>query len=249
MNEKQKLALLIVLSLGIHIIILYLIPSINLIPKDKEQIYEVKLIKKKPKKIVKKHKITKKNNKQINKKTAKKQVKKKKIQKKKINYAGLKKPNVELPNITNKEKINVPKGKVEVENLSPDQFTKSANVDVKKELKKESSKISNQKLTKANKNFSSNKDSFLQINSLSNERRGLVNYPPKPKFALENDTKVRIKFKINRFGIPMNIRFVTRSVSKIEKISLDYVNKLRFSAVEYEKPDEVEITLYFKVRK
>ena len=250
MTEKQRLPILIILSLAIHFLLLYYLPVINLNPKDKEQIYEVKLIKPKPKKVIVKKKTTTKIRKQHHaKKVVPKKVKKKTIQKKNINYAGLKKPDIVLPQIINKEKIDVPKGKVEVEDLSPDKFVRQANVNVNSEIQKENNNLKKtNQIYKSNKNTADNKESFLQINSLTNERRGLINYPPKPKFSLENNTKVKIKFKINRFGIPMNIRFVTRSVSQIEKISLDYVNKLRFSAVEYEKPDEVEITLYFKVK-
>jgi outer membrane biosynthesis protein TonB len=248
MKESTRLPILIIFSLLLHIGILSVLPVINFNRVDEEKVYEVKLIKPKPQKPAasKKVRAVKKTNKKVN-----KQPKiKKEVPKKKIDYASFKKPNIVLPSINNEEKINVPDSIVDNQNnnLNGENLSPSANV--------------NNELSKASKSFNNNKNlnkkgvkgsiysnsDFFEIKNLSDNQRRLLNKPKPPKYSLENDSKIVLKFYIDKYGKPTKITYVTRSDSKVEKLAMDYVNKLRFGAVDYDTLDAVQITLYFKVK-
>lgn len=90
--------------------------------------------------------------------------------------------------------------------------------------------------------------SFFVLDSISNSKRGIAHTPPEPSFALTQNTKVSVRFKIDRQGNTYGIVLITRTDSKIERLAVEFVEKLKFSSVTYAGSDSAEITLYFKVR-
>lgn len=90
--------------------------------------------------------------------------------------------------------------------------------------------------------------SFFVLENISNNRRRITHVPPKPTFSLSNDTKVNVRFKIDKQGTTYGIVLITRSDSNIEKLAVEFVERLKFNSVTYATNDSAEITLYFKVR-
>lgn len=90
--------------------------------------------------------------------------------------------------------------------------------------------------------------SFFVLDNISNSRRGIAHTPPEPSFSLTSDTKVSVRFKIDRQGNTYGIVLITRSDSNIERLAVEFVEKLKFSSVTYADSDSAEITLYFKVK-
>ncbi|MGE4496935.1 MAG: hypothetical protein AB7E48_03570 [Deferribacterales bacterium] len=90
--------------------------------------------------------------------------------------------------------------------------------------------------------------SFFVLENISNNKRRITHVPPKPAFSLANDTKVNVRFKIDKQGTTYGIVLITRSDSNIEKLAVEFVERLKFNSVTYAVNDSAEITLYFKVR-
>lgn len=88
---------------------------------------------------------------------------------------------------------------------------------------------------------------FFVIKNLAGSRR-LVSIPEKPIFALSADTNVRVGFKVDREGNTHSILLLNRTDSKIERLAIDFVQKLKFNAVLDTSPETAEIILYFRVR-
>ena len=79
--------------------------------------------------------------------------------------------------------------------------------------------------------------------------RKVVYLPPDPVFALANDTKVTVRFNIDKAGNTYNIIFITRSSVDVEKLAADYVSRMKFDAVIENREDFAQITMQFKVQK
>jgi len=88
---------------------------------------------------------------------------------------------------------------------------------------------------------------FFVIKNLSATRK-LVSTPEKPVFSLSADTTVRASFKIDKEGSTYSILLLNRTDSKIERLAIDFIQKLKFNAVLTTSNEPVEITLYFRVR-
>ncbi|WP_022850414.1 hypothetical protein [Limisalsivibrio acetivorans] len=89
---------------------------------------------------------------------------------------------------------------------------------------------------------------FFVMENITNVERKLAYIPPRPSFSLQNDTKMTVRFKIDKEGKTYAVIPITRTDKKIEQLAIDFVSRLRFNAVRYAKPDQAEMTLYFRVR-
>jgi outer membrane biosynthesis protein TonB len=90
--------------------------------------------------------------------------------------------------------------------------------------------------------------SFFVLENITNNKRKISYIPERPKFSLSNNTKVKVRFKIDKQGNTYGILLVTRSDSTIERLAVDFVEKLKFNSVVYAYNDTAEMTIYFKVR-
>ena len=79
--------------------------------------------------------------------------------------------------------------------------------------------------------------------------RKVVYLPPVPVFALANDTKVTVRFNIDKAGSTYNIIFITRSSVDVEKLAADYVSHMKFDAIIENREDFAQITMQFRVQK
>ena len=79
--------------------------------------------------------------------------------------------------------------------------------------------------------------------------RKVVYLPPDPVFALANDTKVTVRFNIDKAGNTFNIIFITRSSIDVEKLASDYVSRMKFDAIIENREDFAQITMQFKVQR
>ncbi len=79
--------------------------------------------------------------------------------------------------------------------------------------------------------------------------RKVVYLPPDPVFALANDTKITVRFNIDKTGNTYNIIFITRSSIDVEKLALNYVSHIKFDAIIENREDFAQITMQFKVQK
>ena len=85
---------------------------------------------------------------------------------------------------------------------------------------------------------------------ISPEGNRKVDYiPPDPVFALEKDTKVTVRFNIDKAGNTFNIIFITRSSIDVEKLASDYVSRMKFDAIIENREDFAQITMQFKVQR
>ncbi len=93
----------------------------------------------------------------------------------------------------------------------------------------------------------SNSKDFFVIKNL-NRNRKLTNSPEKPSFSLTTDTIVRVGFKVDREGNTFSITLLNNTDSKIERLAIDFVKKLKFNAVLASESETAEIILNFRVR-
>lgn len=89
---------------------------------------------------------------------------------------------------------------------------------------------------------------FYKLEKVTGGDRRAIYVPQQPKFALENDSRVVLQFAIDKNGTVYDITFIERSDSRVERIALDYVRKMKFNAVMYESKDTARITFSFRVR-
>ncbi|MDR2869616.1 MAG: hypothetical protein LBV04_04115 [Deferribacteraceae bacterium] len=71
--------------------------------------------------------------------------------------------------------------------------------------------------------------------------------PPAPDFKLSNNTSVKISFKVDAAGRPIDIIMPPLS-PELERTLRAFVEQMRFSAVLYNEPDEATMTIDLKVR-
>ncbi|MEC9492360.1 energy transducer TonB [Flexistipes sp.] len=249
MKKYMFLPITLLLSIMIHLLILLYIPGFNVdfSKKDNETI-EIELVKPK----IKKPQET--NEKAAEKKAAgKKEIaaeEKQLISAEKVIEsadAEVSKtlPRVNLPKFKDESEISVQKPGFE--NLV--QVPESKNrVNVSSEIASAKSEMSSRSVG-VNKNKAANAgNNFFEIKSASNINRTLLKpYPEKPSFSLESNTTVTLSFYVDQNGNTYSITPVTRSDKDIEQLAIDYVSKLKFEAVSYNKPDKIQIKFYFKV--
>jgi hypothetical protein len=163
--------------------------------------------------------------------------------------SGIIRPIINLPTMDLNKKIEFETPKYNGTQIAENKNLKTLNLDA---LNKEIEKIEEDFSTSSSsKGISSGEivDDFFELRNISNKSRKLVFIPEKKgKFRLETSTNLVLRFNIGKNGIPYNISFVNRSFSEIEHIAIDFVKRLRFEAVDYDKPDEAEIVLHFKVK-
>lgn len=88
---------------------------------------------------------------------------------------------------------------------------------------------------------------FFVIKNLGGNRK-LVSIPDKPVFSLTTGTNVRAAFKVDRDGNTYSILLLNRTDSKIERLAIDFIQKLKFNAVLSDQSEPAEIILYFRVK-
>lgn len=157
-------------------------------------------------------------------------------------------PEIAVPDVP-KPKIDVP-----VENAE-----NQKNIDISKEL----SSLAEEKKESQQEDINTSKDVQKETAMLENTVKGnIYNFdiapsgnrkvlylPPDPVFALANDTKVTVRFNIDKAGNTYNIVFITRSSTDVEKLALDYVSRIKFDAIIENRDDFAQITMQFKVQK
>lgn len=230
--NRTVLALSLFVSLIIHFILLNLLPPLNINFKDTaEKIIDVKFIKITPKatqKVIKEERVSAYD-------MASKLLEEK-------NQIEIKKPTVSLPEFSSNEKIEL---KSKSDFISSNGYDPSATkIEVTSQLKKESvSKASTENIEVSNGN------EFFLIESDASRVRKPTFIPKMPEYSLTTDTKVKIKFFVTSKGFPTEITLLTATDPYIEKISKDFVSKLRFESSTIEdRKDEAIITLFFRVK-
>ncbi|TYB33719.1 MAG: hypothetical protein FXF49_04755 [Flexistipes sinusarabici] len=251
MKKYVFLPITLLLSILIHLLILLYIPrfSVDFNKKDNQTI-EIELVKpdiKKPQKS---------REKSVEKKAAeKKEVAAEEKQlisaEKVIESADVEVsktlPRVNLPKFKDEPDISVQKPGFENLVQAPESKN-SYRVNVSSEISSIKSEMSSQPGRVNENGVVQAGNNFFEIKSASNINRTLLKpYPEKPSFSLESNTIVTLSFYVDQNGNTYGITPVTRSDEDIEQLAIDYVNKLKFEAVSYSKPDKIQIKFYFKV--
>ncbi|MGA1862883.1 hypothetical protein OWM07_08365 [Deferribacter thermophilus] len=234
----SRLILFLLISLIFHFALIFVIPELHIdFKKLREQDVEVFIVKKSyvSKVLEKKNRDNLIENANLNK--IKEKIKG--FKKKRSNI----KSNVDLPEASNLEKINIPQlNEIKIKDIEKkDDVNLESELNVVKEEALKEYSLTNEQIAQSKAN------SFYEIKKISNIKRKIIYEPPKPSFQLEKDTKITLKFKVDRYGIPYDINFVTRSSSYVENLAVKFIKELRFDAVDYTQADEVEIVLYFRV--
>ncbi|MCB4204470.1 hypothetical protein LF845_05795 [Deferribacterales bacterium Es71-Z0220] len=152
-------------------------------------------------------------------------------------------PDVKLPEFDSKEKINLDRKEENI--ASPAYKPENTNIDVSSELENKTGVSSTEIAAETNE---SNSD-FFKIESSSVRVRKPIFIPSMPDYSLENDTEVKIQFYVDFKGNPLKITFLTATDSYIEKLSTDFVSRLKFEpAGSQGQLDKAVITLFFKVK-
>lgn len=167
-----------------------------------------------------------------------------------IGSSAIKRPNVILPEMNLDEKIAVksPDFTSETSNVVKNMREGGVNLNaVEAELDRFADEYVSKSGTGVANEISMGSD-FFEFRNISNKSRRIVFIPEtREKFKLEKNTDLILSFYINRDGTPYNISFITRSLSEIEGIALNFVKAIRFEAVSYINIDRAEIVLHFKV--
>ncbi|PLX67470.1 MAG: hypothetical protein C0602_10290 [Denitrovibrio sp.] len=160
-------------------------------------------------------------------------------------------PDIDIPDIKGADQLDV-----KIPELNISRLENTSRIKPDKELLKELKSTSDE-FQKANtpgegvqsditgKEFNTN--DFYIIKNL-NRGRKLTNSPEKPVFSLTTDTIVRVGFKVDREGNTFSIILKNSTDSKIERLAIDFVKKLKFNAVLDQKPETAEIILNFRVK-
>lgn len=148
------------------------------------------------------------------------------------------KPNIDVPveSAENQKNIDISK---ELSSLSEAQKEmQAADNNITSEVQKETAKT--EEAVKGN---------IYNFDIAPTGNRKVVYLPPDPVFALANDTKVTVRFSIDKAGNTYNIIFITRSSTDVEKLASDYVSRMKFDAIIENREDFAQITMQFKVQK
>ncbi len=148
------------------------------------------------------------------------------------------KPNVDVPvdSVENQKNIDISK---ELSSLS----------EAKKDVQAENSSISSEVQKETAKAEDAVKGNIYNFDIAPTGNRKVVYLPPDPVFALANDTKVTVRFNIDKAGSTYNIIFITRSSVDVEKLAADYVSHMKFDAIIENREDFAQITMQFRVQK
>lgn len=160
-------------------------------------------------------------------------------------------PDVDIPDVKDTQKLDLKIPKLKLSKLENNSTIKP-DKELLKELKSTSDEF--RKANKAGEGIvsdvtgkDSNAKDFFVIRNL-NRNRKLERIPEKPVYSLTTDTVVRVEFKIDREGNTYAIILKNSTDSKIERLAIDFVKKLKFNAVLDSKPETAEILLDFRVR-
>lgn len=148
------------------------------------------------------------------------------------------KPNIDVPleSAENQKNIDISK---ELSSLSEAQKgMQAADNNITSDVQKETAKA--EEAVKGN---------IYNFDIAPTGNRKVVYLPPDPVFALANDTKVTVRFSIDKAGNTYNIIFITRSSTDVEKLASDYVSRMKFDAIIENREDFAQITMQFKVQK
>lgn len=162
-------------------------------------------------------------------------------------------PNETMPEIAVPD---VPKPNI---NVPLDTAENQKNIDISKELSSlseaqkeklaETSSIAGQVQKETAKAEDAVKGNIYNFDIAPTGNRKVVYLPPDPVFALANDTKVTVRFSIDKAGNTYNIIFITRSSVDVEKLAADYVSRMKFDAIIENREDFAQIVMQFKVQK
>lgn len=162
-------------------------------------------------------------------------------------------PNETIPEIAVPD---VPKPNI---NVPVDTAENQKNIDISKELSSlseaqkeklaETSSIAGQVQQETAKAEDAVKGNIYNFDITPTGNRKVVYLPPDPVFALANDTKVTVRFSIDKAGNTYNIIFITRSSVDVEKLAADYVSRMKFDAIIENREDFAQIVMQFKVQK
>ena len=148
------------------------------------------------------------------------------------------KPNIDVPLETAENQKNIDISK-ELSSLSEAQKEmQAADNNITSDVQKETAKA--EEAVKGN---------IYNFDIAPTGNRKVVYLPPDPVFALANDTKVTVRFSIDKAGNTYNIIFITRSSTDVEKLASDYVSRMKFDAIIENREDFAQITMQFKVQK
>lgn len=238
-KENQNISVFLFFSFIFHLLILYFVPSVNILIKtEKEKIIEVSIVKPVPKKTVT----------PVKKSTepAQKQISPSELLNQMFNDNGKKDsaiPKVDLPTVEAEEKIDL--NYAFQKNM--DKPSDKTGINVKDIINE--SQINEEKNVTQNKREQTYESSFFEIESSSWRVRKPTVLPKIPDYSLSTSTSVKIRFSVDSRGIPSNIVFLTATDSYIERISSDFVLGLRFEpSGKFDEIDEATITLFYKVR-
>lgn len=78
--------------------------------------------------------------------------------------------------------------------------------------------------------------------------RRVVSTPKNPEFNLANDTKVTLKFSINKDGSTSDIIVIKGSTDMVNRMAYEFVQGMRFDAVIHDEKDTAKMTITFTVR-
>lgn len=148
------------------------------------------------------------------------------------------KPNIDVPleSAENQKNIDISK---ELSSLSEAQKEmQAADNNITSDVQKETAKA--EEAVKGN---------IYNFDIAPTGNRKVIYLPPDPVFALANDTKVTVRFSIDKAGNTYNIIFITRSSTDVEKLASDYVSRMKFDAIIENREDFAQITMQFKVQK
>ncbi len=148
------------------------------------------------------------------------------------------KPNIDVPvdSVENQKNIDISK---ELSSLS----------EAQKDMQAENSSISSEVQKETAKAEDAVKGNIYNFDIAPTGNRKVVYLPPDPVFALANDTKVTVRFSIDKAGNTYNIIFISRSSVDVEKLAADYVSRMKFDAIIENREDFAQITMQFKVQK
>jgi len=229
-----------ILSLAVHLVVLGTVPGFDLILKPRKRTVEVEIISSSirelpPAPVQKTGSSAVNKNAETNDATA----------------PALTMPEIDIPDIVGTDQLDV-----KIPELNVSRLENTSRLKPDKELLKELKSTSDdfQKANQPGEGVQSdvtgmdvNAKDFFVIKNLNRNRR-LTNSPEKPTFSLTTDTSVRLGFKVDREGNTYSIVLLKSSDSKIERLAIDFVKKLKFNAVLADEPESAEIILNFRVR-
>lgn len=161
-------------------------------------------------------------------------------------------PEINIPKLKNTDSLNI-----KIPKLNLGEVSAKGTLDADKQLLSEIDAVSDKyhrsnvetagSVSSGKKVGTDDGKDFFVIKNLSGSRK-LVTIPEKPVFSLSSNTNVRVSFKVDREGSTHTILLLNRTDAKIERLAIDFVQKLKFNAVLDSNPESAEIILYFRVR-